>query len=246
MNRSMLLAIVIGIATSGLLPAVASGERFQAFERSARLFEAARVEYQYRDFEAAVALYEEAIALDPGFVEAMVNLAFTHAAAGRTDEARRWAARATAIRDDYPGTWALLGWLSLESGDAARAVDGLSRARALEPDDPRILSNLGVALHRAGHHKGARHALRRALRSSPEDPDAWLTLALAEEAMGDREAAVSAWRRFVASAPLAHPSAGIARARIRFLSMGGAPGAAARSRSPEPDPGLAYQERGHQ
>jgi Flp pilus assembly protein TadD len=191
------------------------------------LFEAALLPHQRGDGESAARRYEEAIALDPGFVEAMVNLGWVHAEAGRIDEAWRWVARARETRDGYPGAHLLAGWLSLQAGELDRAVDELSQARALAPDDPVVLANLGVALQRTGRQGEARQALERSIHFDAQMPGTWLALALVEEAEGRTEHAISAWQRFIATAASDDPSLGTARDRIRFLLAGGEPGAGA-------------------
>jgi tetratricopeptide (TPR) repeat protein len=100
------------------------------------------------DLRAAVGHFEKAVAIEPKFTAAWVQLASTHTRLGR-----------------WGGTPTLRAWA------AARAA--IDKARALEPDSPDVLLALGWVLRTADWDwRGAEQAFRRALQLQPNQPDA--------------------------------------------------------------------------
>ncbi len=100
------------------------------------------------DLRKAVTHFEQAVALEPKFTAAWVQLASAHTRLGR-----------------WGGTPTLQAW------QAARAA--IDRAQALEPDSPDVLLALGWILRTAEWDwRGAERAFRRALQLQPNQPDA--------------------------------------------------------------------------
>jgi Flp pilus assembly protein TadD len=156
--------------------------------------------------EDARAGYERALALDPAFAEAALNLARLALAAGELDRAESWLARAEAARPDYPRILATRGLLALTAGDAARALELLTLARRALPDDPELAVNLGAALIQRERFAEARAVLGAALRARPDSSDAHYNLALAADGAGDRDAARFAYQRFLALSSFSDPA----------------------------------------
>ena len=100
------------------------------------------------DLRAAVGHFEKALAIEPKFTAAWVQLASAHTQLGR------WGGAPTTLQ-----AWA-----------AARVA--IDRARALEPDSPDVLLALGWILRTADWDwRGAEQAFRRALQLRPNHPD---------------------------------------------------------------------------
>ena len=102
----------------------------------------------------AIDFYEQAVALDSGFVQAWVSLAgagsvlYSNGAPSPTlaDRARTAAERALALKPDHPGGyWALGGYYRLVTGESERAVEQYSKGLALAPGDADLLRALGLA-----------------------------------------------------------------------------------------------------
>jgi Tfp pilus assembly protein PilF len=107
--------------------------------------------------EAAMRLFELAIAADPAMSEPLNNLAWLRLLAGRIgDDAAELGARALAASPDEPSTLDTVAWLGYLRGDPIdTVVERLRRATAganpgLEPTD-----HLGDALWQAGDRAGA-------------------------------------------------------------------------------------------
>jgi TolB-like protein/Flp pilus assembly protein TadD len=100
------------------------------------------------DLRAAVGHFEKAVAIEPKFTAAWVQLASAHTRLGR-----------------WGGTPTLQAWT------AARAA--IAKARALEPDSPDVLLALGWVRRTADWDwRGAEQAFRRTLQLQPNQPDA--------------------------------------------------------------------------
>jgi TolB-like protein/Flp pilus assembly protein TadD len=124
----------------------------------------------------AVAAYEEAVALDPGFALAWAQLSRAHstlyvngprsqeeAEAGRTT-----AARAIALAPDLPQAhFAQALYLSAVRREHARALDEVTRARTLAPGDAELLSMAGLAEQQLGRWADAVRHFREAQSLDP-------------------------------------------------------------------------------
>jgi TolB-like protein/Flp pilus assembly protein TadD len=106
------------------------------------------------DLQEAVRHFEKAVAIDPKFTAAWVQLASAHTRLGR-----------------WGGAPTLQAWRAARS-----AID---QALALEPDSPDVLLALGWILRTADWDwKGAERAFRRTLQLQPNQPDALAGLAV--------------------------------------------------------------------
>jgi tetratricopeptide (TPR) repeat protein len=112
-----------------------------------------------------------ALALDPTFVPAYVNLADMLRAQGRDADGER------ALRDGLrvvPGTASLhhtLGLTLVRLGRNAEAVAELQRATRAAPSDARFAYVYAVSLHSSGKTKAALAEIERALAIRPDDFD---------------------------------------------------------------------------
>jgi predicted CXXCH cytochrome family protein len=128
------------------------------------------------DTARAAADYRKAIALDPGFVPAYVNLADLFRAGGRDDDDER------AIRDGLrsaPGAPALheaLGLALVRRGLKTEALAEFAAATKAAPDEPRHAYVYAVSLHDAGRGPEAMRVLESIARRRG-DRDVLLTLA---------------------------------------------------------------------
>lgn len=91
-----------------------------------------------------------------------------------------------------------LGLISLERGDAGRALDLIGRALRQRPDDPILNNNLANARRRLGHRPAARTGYRRALAVEPGLADGWGNLGALLADLSEPPASVRAHRRAIA------------------------------------------------
>jgi serine/threonine-protein kinase len=124
----------------------------------------------------AIDFYEQAVALDSGFVQAWVALAgagsilYSNGAPSPTlaDRARTAAERALALKPDHPGGyWALGGYYRLVTGESDRAVDQYAKGLALAPGDADLLRALGLAEQSQGRWDKSVEHLRQSQSLDP-------------------------------------------------------------------------------
>ena len=149
-------------------------------------------------FVSAVADFEEAIELDPGFAEAHASLGLawasqiswgniTYADAG--DKVRSAADKALALDDQLALAWAADGLAYAYSGPAKlrdpRVLQSIERARDLDPDDTGILSWYAAALGWVDRESDSIEPLKRGLLRDPLSSRLHSSLAVAQSE--DRE-----------------------------------------------------------
>jgi eukaryotic-like serine/threonine-protein kinase len=132
-----------------------------------------------RDMRAAIASYERATALDPGFALAHAMLAGAHSRLwwyhyDRTEHrlvlAREAAGRALALQPDLPEAHVALGEFYYRCLlDYDRAVEELTLAQKASPNDTRILFTLGSVRRRQGRMEEAAASMQQAADLDPHN-----------------------------------------------------------------------------
>jgi TolB-like protein len=172
--------------------------------------------FNRRDNSAATALFQRAIARDPGFARAHAGLSFVHFqtaflrntddVAGEVNEARRFAARAYELDALDPFVNFVMGRSYWLTGDLEGGLSWLERATALSPNYAQGIYARAWAETLAGHAKAGRGHVDLAMRLSPLDPLYYAMLgtrALNHAVVGE-EAEAARWAERAARAPGAH------------------------------------------
>ena len=157
-------------------------------------------------FEAAEALYEKAIALDPGFARAYSALAWLHFIRFKlfrthTFEEIRQIALDLALQsiqldaNDYRGHW-VLGCVYMHDRKHAQSLGEFDRALEINPNDTTPLAFSGEVLVYWGRVDEALERFRRAIRLNPKWPDTiyWMQ-GMAYFHLGDYEEALRTLQR---------------------------------------------------
>ena len=201
------------------LPVGAEGDpSFEAYERSEEAFARGLVASETgRDREARGA-YQEAIELDGGFVEAMVNLARLELGLGRLEQAQVWLERAARVRTDYPELHKVRGLAALKEGRPQDAVVFLNRARKRVPEDAEVLVNLGAAMLRLGVLGEAKGILEKAVKLEPACAPCAINLAVIADQQGKVPRALFFYRRFLDLVGIRDPDHDKILRRIDLLS----------------------------
>ncbi len=169
------------------------------------------------EWRRALATYEQALAIDPGYASAWAGIAFTlrnleGLAAEGTSSARRRRAldaadRAIALDPDLPdGYWVRALLRASFAYDWKGADADLDRARALSPSDVAVATTGGHLLTILGRFPEAIAALRRATELDPLSADAWARLGIAYTFADEPEPGREAFRRALDVVPQ-HPLA---------------------------------------
>lgn len=161
----------------------------------------------------ALAAFDQALALNPGYLEAHIHRGIVLNALGRVDEGR--AAFAAAASSGGPPVSGLpahvagrlanahaeLGEAYAEAGALDRAVGQYRTACALGPGFPDLRYRLARLLLESGHVLEAKEELERVAAERPGFVDAQATLGLARYLSGDAGGAEEAWRACLAARP---------------------------------------------
>jgi len=125
---------------------------------------------------AAVSYFEQAVALDSGFVEAWAGLSLSNSflyvdgapSPAVADRARTAAERALALRPDNPGGYLALGtYYRLVTRAYGGAVEQYTKGLALGPGDAELLRGMGVTEQALGRWDQAVEHLRRSMTLDP-------------------------------------------------------------------------------
>lgn len=152
--------------------------------------------------ETAISWYERALALDPRFIGAYVNLADAYRQLGRDDEGEKPLRSGLALSPDAADLHHALGLLLVRKGAAASALDELAAAYKLAPDNARYAYVYAVALHSAGKRREALAVLQQADARRPYDLDILSALIAMQREAGNLKAA----RRYAQQAAEALPN----------------------------------------
>ncbi|WP_374353504.1 tetratricopeptide repeat protein [Chitinimonas sp.] len=97
------------------------------------------------EWEAAIAAFRQAIALDGQLLAPLHNLAVLLSDLGRHEEAQHWLSRALALQPDCAESRCLLGSIALERGDAEGAIAAFAKVLLDQPAHVLARWNLGLA-----------------------------------------------------------------------------------------------------
>ncbi len=158
------------------------------------------------DVDRGLALFHEALKIDPNDGRAQLGIGCTLLQQGKAAEARAWLLKAATRPDSAGMAHTALAQMSIEEGQLAEAEGHLRAAIRADPTHPAAHQELGRVLSLQGDLPGAAEALRTAARLAPESADVFFSLGLVRMAQGDFAAAVealeTAQRLNPASAPI--------------------------------------------
>lgn len=132
--------------------------------------------YNYlQQYEASIQAYEQALKLDPEYVEAQNNLGITYRDAGRyygeqkgdLNKALQYLIKAYEMRPNEYETLRLLGVAYGVGGNGEKAVEFFSKAAEQEPNNADALYNLGSAYYNAGLPEKAQEFIQKAKQINP-------------------------------------------------------------------------------
>ena len=162
-------------------------------------------------FDQSIALYKQALAIDPNYAPAWLELGKNYAGqvnlglrpiADGLEKSREMTNKALAIDPEYGLAHAVLGWLALNYDlDLAAAAKHFERALALDPTDPRVLAiahNLSWAL---GRRDSLRALVEYMLSRDPMAPGSYAALGNVYFIEGRMEDAIANYRTALKLSP---------------------------------------------
>ena len=156
-----------------------------------------------RRFASARAELEQALALDPGHVEALLNLGSALGELGRPADAIAAYERALAVRPDLSLAYYNLANTRNALGQRAEAIAHYERALVLRPDYAKALANLGNVLADLGRRDEAIARYEQALLVRPDYVQALSNLGNALKEQGILDAAIVRYEQALCGAPAA-------------------------------------------
>ena len=156
-----------------------AAQRFNA-DRPESLTNLGTLYLERGEIDEATSSFNQAMKLDPTFIQASANLADVHRARGDEAGAEQVLRDALTRNPDAAALHHALGLSLIRQGRTADALVALEKARRLAPEDPRFAFVYAVALHDTGNAGAAISNLREALNRHPYDRDMLAALAAYE------------------------------------------------------------------
>jgi tetratricopeptide (TPR) repeat protein len=150
------------------------------------------------ELEGAIAAYDTAARLNPGFVEALVNASLAYSRQGKYDKAEEALRKAIAGGPRNAPAYLNLGLLLAETERPEEAVKALRTALTLEPQMAQAAFNLGVIQAQRASPEGLEWC-RRAFELRPAEPKYGYTLAFYQLRGGAVDGAVETLEKMLAS-----------------------------------------------
>jgi len=153
-------------------------------------FEQGNLFHASQEFEAAIAAYDQALAIKPDKHAALYNKGVALYALGRYEEAIAAYDQALAIKPDYHEALNNKGNALSDLGRYEEAIAAYDQALAIKPDKHEALYNKGTALANLGRYEEAIAAYDQALAIKPDKHAALYNKACCYGLQGDVEKAV--------------------------------------------------------
>lgn len=141
------------------------------------LLHQAQVKSQQRDAISAVALYRQALAVDPDSADALEGLAMVFFQAGDFNSAIEKFVRLTQLQPQESRHYVNLGAIYNRLGQHQQAVEVLRKAIQRDRKCANAYYNLGIAQRKLGQQAMAISAYKEAIRAEPLMAEAYLNLA---------------------------------------------------------------------
>lgn len=170
-------------------------------EDAARLFAAGVTAHREGNVTYARSAYERVLALAPGDVDAMNNLALLLLASRELDAAERLLRRAVSLAPRNAGVWSNLGTVLRERGQSADAIASFQHALSIDPAHQATWISLAQQYLAIGSLPRAREILDRVVAENPAIPEAQYALGQVLEQQGEIPGAIRAYSTFIRVAP---------------------------------------------
>jgi tetratricopeptide (TPR) repeat protein len=158
--------------------------------------------HDQRNYEGAIAKYQQVLAENPWEVHALYELAYSYFANGDYQASLDTARLGAQCKSgSLPGFYAMIGNALDELGKGEEAIETYQAAIKLDPRMGKLHYNLAVSLRRAGRQAEAKEAAQSALRWDPNHSSSHLLLASIYRHLGYRVPAILAYSRFLILEP---------------------------------------------
>jgi tetratricopeptide (TPR) repeat protein/S1-C subfamily serine protease len=152
-------------------------------------------------FEAALALFREALAKRPDYADAHFGVGCCMAKLGRSEEAAEAFKQVIRIKPDYAEAHLVLGSIYGKLGRWQEAADAFKQAIRVKPECADAHLGVGICTATLGRWQEAAEALKQVIRIRPEDAEAQLLLGAAYGSLGRWEEAADAYKQAIQIKP---------------------------------------------
>ena len=217
--------IKVGIGTTdnffefeldSLQEAAAAGEIEFKQQPGYKEFEEAKLLFDAGDTEGALVKFNEAVAIMPDLVPALIGVASLNLEAGRHEEALAAARRCLEEDDESVECLAIAVNSCQALGHVEAQAEYMARYQELNPEDPTILFNKAVVFLNKMDDEGARPLLERCLTSDPDFPECNFECGMLLLRIGDMEGAKSHLEKYLEVLPDGADAA-TAKETIKYL-----------------------------
>jgi tetratricopeptide (TPR) repeat protein len=140
--------------------------------------------------------FEQALAADPEFAAAKMNLGISLLAQQKIDQAKAALEEASAKLPDNPYAWYNLGLAYKDAGDPAKAISAFQHVEQIAPEEPDAFYFEGYLYSQLQQYDQAIAAFQKALKLAQYHASAQFGLARALQRKGDTETAREGMKRF--------------------------------------------------
>ena len=158
------------LASSLLMPELAPGQSSEQDVET--LFRAGQAALRQGDFRRATEEFKKVLALDPGLLEAQVNLGLAYQSLLDYDAAVRYLAPALREQPNLPGLNVIVGLDYLKLGSPEKAAPYLRHALELEPSSPDAHDAMALYHLTQENFQGAAEQYRRVADLNSDKPEA--------------------------------------------------------------------------
>ena len=146
-----------------------------------------------KEYEQAIASYDQALEIKPDKHEAWTNRGSALGNLGRYEEAIASYDQALEIKPDDHKAWYNRGNALVNLGRYEEAIASYDQALEIKPDKHEAWYNRGIALVNLGRYEEAIASYDQALEIKPDDPDAWYNRGIALGNLGRYEEAIASY-----------------------------------------------------
>ena len=213
MREALILAAIL-VASAGMVAA-------QVPDEVRSLVQQGIAKHDQKDYDGAIELYRQALALSPNDPTAHFELAYSLYVAKRYDDALDQIMVALIKPGaDKPLLYDLGGTILDTQGRFLEAEAEFRKSLQLEPTNPRVMFNLGACLLRQKKWSQSVAWIQRNLEKRPSHTESWRGLAIASDALGQRLEAILAFWRLAATAPESSEAVGLTDRAWTLLMKG--------------------------
>ena len=177
------------------------------------------LEAYYRgEYDNAIRLNSEALALNRNYVEAYANRGSAYSDKGENDKALADYNKAIEINPRFAGLYSNRGGLYCAMGDYDKAISDCNKALSMDPHDAIAYANRGMAYNKREEYDKAIADYTRAIELNPNLADAYLQRGAVYGVKGEYRLTLADWRMYLKFKPDNEKVKGLVRDIEKFLS----------------------------